>query len=76
MCKIAEPPNHQIGVLTIWGVSGLLIIFCVDLEISLGMIAGGADLRSFCADHNVTAVAAFPYLHRTLLEDFCSFNIL
>ena len=33
------------------------------------MGAGGADLRRLFADHDVTAVAAFPDLDLTLLED-------
>ena len=53
-----------------------LVILCMNLEIGFRVIAGGADLRSFCANHNVTAVAALPYLYRALLEHFGSFHIL
>lgn len=35
----------------------------MDLEVTLGMIAGRANLRSPGAHNDVSAVTAFPYLH-------------
>ena len=37
-----------------------LIIFGINLEIALGMCANGANLGSFFADADVTAVDALP----------------
>ena len=54
----------------------LLIILCVNFEISLSVIAGRADLRGGGADYDVTAVAAFPNFALALLEDFCGLDIL
>jgi len=45
-----------------------LIVFCVNFKIALGMVAGRADLRRFLTDHNVTAVAALPYLRISILS--------
>ena len=53
-----------------------LIIFRVDLKIALGMIAGRADFRRFLTDHNVTAVAALPYLDLTLGKDLRHLHIV
>ena len=53
-----------------------LIIFRVDFKIALGMIAGRADFRRFLADHNVTAVAALPYLDLTLGKDLRHLHIV
>ena len=36
------------------------IVFRLNLEIALGMCANGANLRSFFADADVTAVDALP----------------
>ena len=40
------------------------------------MVAGGANLWSFLTDHNVTAVAALPYLDLTLGKDLCHLHIV
>ena len=40
------------------------------------MVAGRADLRRFLTDHNVTAVAALPYLDLTLGKDLRHLNIV
>ena len=53
-----------------------LVVLCVDLEVALGMLAGGADLGSLDTDDDVTAVAALPHLDFALLEDLCGFHVL
>ena len=40
------------------------------------MVAGRADLRRFLTDHNVTAVAALPYLDLTLGKDLRHLHIV
>ncbi len=45
-----------------------LIIFCVDLKITLRMIAGRTDFRSLCSDYDMTAVTALPYLNLALCK--------
>ena len=40
-----------------------LIVLLVNLEVSLRMLANGANLRSLGANYDVTAVAAFPNLN-------------
>ena len=37
-----------------------LVILCLHLEVGLGVIANGADLRSLLANDDVTAVRALP----------------
>ena len=41
----------------------------MDLKIALRMVAGRTDLRCFFTDHNVTAVAALPYLDLAFGKD-------
>ena len=41
------------------------VILCVDFEVGLGMGAGGAKIRSFGSDDQMTTVAAFPDLDGT-----------
>ena len=53
-----------------------LVVLSVDFEVSLGMIAGGAQLRCLGADDDVAAVTAFPNLDLALLEDLSGFDIL
>src|SRR5574344_2148310 len=53
-----------------------LIILCVNFKVALGMVAGRADLRRFLTDHNVTAVAALPYLDLTLGKDLRHLHIV
>ena len=53
-----------------------LIVFCVNFKIALGMVAGWANLRSFLTDHNVTAVAALPYLDLTPGKDLRHLHIV
>ena len=36
------------------------IVFCLQLKISFGMSANGANFRGFLADNDVSAVAALP----------------
>ena len=57
------------------GVKGSIILG-VDLKVALGMGAGGAQLGSLGADHNVAAVAAFPNLNLALFKHLCGFDIL
>ena len=45
------------------------IVLGVDLEVGLGMGAGGADVGGLGAYHDVAAVAAFPHLDLALGED-------
>lgn len=52
------------------------VIFCVYLEIALRVIAYGANVGSFSANYDVTAVAAFPDLDLTFGEDLSRFHIL
>ena len=52
------------------------IILRVNFKVALGMVAGGADLRRFLTDHNVTAVAALPYLDFTLGKDLRHLHIV
>lgn len=40
---------------------GCLVVLGLELEVSLGMCAHGAELRSLLAEVQVTAVAALPY---------------
>ena len=49
-----------------WSV--LLIVLCVNLKIALRVIADRTYLRCFCSDHDMSAVAALPYLYFALLE--------
>ena len=37
-----------------------LIVFCLYLEVSLGVVADGTNLGGFLADDDVSAVAALP----------------
>ena len=53
-----------------------LIVFSVDFEVSLGVCAGGAKLGSIGANHQVTAVAAFPDLDFALGEDLGGLHVL
>ena len=53
-----------------------LVILGMDLEVALGMGAGGADGGSLGANHDVTAVAAFPNLNFALFEYLLGFNIV
>ena len=48
-----------------------LIVFRVDLKVALGMITGGADLRSLLTHNDVAAVAALPHLDLALGKDLC-----
>ena len=41
----------------------ILEIIHVDLKVALRMSAGRADFGSCFADDDMTAIAAFPYLH-------------
>ena len=52
------------------------VIFCMNLKIALGMIAGGANLRRFGAHHDVSAVPAFPNLHFALFKHFLALHIV
>ena len=54
----------------------LSIIFSVDLEVALGMSAGGADLRSGSSYHDMSAVAALPNLDLALLEYLSGLNVV
>lgn len=45
------------------GPDGGLEVVHVDLEVALGMSAGGADLGGSLTDDDMSAVAAFPDLH-------------
>lgn len=56
----------------IWYVS---VVFRVDLEIALRMIARRAHIRSLGAHDDVTAVAAFPDFYLALFEDLHGFHI-
>ena len=53
-----------------------LIILRVNFKVALGMVAGGANLRGFLTDHNVTAVAALPHLDLALFKYLCGFYVL
>ena len=55
---------------------GFLVVLGVNLEVSLWMSACWADLRSLCANYDVTTVAALPYLHLALLEHLSSLDVL
>ena len=52
------------------------VILAVDLEIGLRVRAGGADVRRFGADDDVTAVAAFPDLDLAFFKDGCGLDVL
>ena len=52
------------------------VVLLANLEICLRMLADGADLWRLGADHDVTAVAAFPDHHAALLEHGLSLHIL
>ena len=54
----------------------LLIVLCADFKIALGMVAGGADLGSLCADDDMPAVAALPDLDLALRENFSRLDIV
>ena len=45
-------------------------------EVALGMCAGGAYFGSLLADHDVSAVAALPYLHFALCEYLSGLHVL
>ncbi len=49
-------------------VKQILIIFFLNLEIALRMIAGRADFGRFCPDDDMSAVAALPYFDLTLFK--------
>jgi hypothetical protein len=53
-----------------------LIVLCMNFKVALGMVAGRADLRRFFTDHNVTAVAALPYLDLALGKDLRHLHIV
>ena len=67
-----------------WGTEGvevlkhffILIVFCVNFEVCLRMVTGGANLGGFNAHNDVTAVTAFPNLYLALFEHFSCFNVL
>ena len=48
----------------------------MNLEISLRMRAYRTNFRCFLAYYDMTAVAAFPYLHFALLKYFLRFHIM
>ena len=52
------------------------IVLGVDLEVGLGMGAGGAEVGSLGANHDVAAVAALPHLDLTLGKDSGGFHIV
>ena len=51
------------------------IILRVDLEVALGVVAGGADVGGLGADDDVAAVAAFPDLDLALFKDLGGLDI-
>ena len=51
------------------------VIVAVNLEETLGILAGRADLRRGGAHNNVTAVAALPHLHFAFFKDLGGFHI-
>lgn len=63
------------GVSFIYLIKSELVVFCVDFKIALWVVADGANLGSFFAYNNVTAVTALPHLDFAPFENFCSFNI-
>ena len=73
-CKSFVPKGqHPFGTVSgdaarVGGVSCvfLSIVLRVNLEIALGMVTGGADLRGLLPYHDVAAVAALPHLHLAL----------
>ena len=54
---------------------GKLIIFFVNFEIALRVVAYGTGLRRAFAHDYMTAVSAFPYLDFALFEHCGSFNV-
>ena len=46
-----------------------LIVFRVNFKVTLGMVAGRADLRCLLTDYDMTAVAALPHLDLALGKD-------
>ena len=48
----------------------------MDLEVALGMSAGGADLRSGSSYHDMSAVTALPNLDLALLEYLSGLNVV
>lgn len=59
------------GVSFIYLIKSELVVFCVDFKIALWVVADGANLGSFFAYNNVTAVTAFPNLDFAPFENFC-----
>ena len=57
-------------------VFGILVVFCVNFKIALGMCAGGAHFGCLGAHNDVSAVAAFPYLYFALFKYLSCFYIL
>ena len=53
-----------------------LVVLSVHFEVALRVGADRADLRCLSADHDVSAVAAFPNLDFTLFEDFLHLDVL
>ena len=52
-----------------------LIILGVQFEIGLGMSADGANLRRLGSHHDMTAVAALPYLHFAAGKDLLGLHV-
>ena len=59
----------------LWTRSIFLIVFSLDLEISLGMCANGAYFRSLLANNNVAAVRALPDHVAITREDQTALNV-
>lgn len=54
----------------------LSIVLLADFKIDLRVVADWADIGDFGADHDVTAVAALPYLLLVLDEDLLDLNVV
>lgn len=54
----------------------LLIVFCLQLEVRLRVLANRAELRSLLAYNDVTAVAALPDAIAVAREHYAVLNVL
>lgn len=53
-----------------------MIVLGPDLEVGLGMLADGADIRGCRADNNMSAVAALPDGDAALGKDLQGFHVV
>ena len=52
------------------------VVLFPELEIALGMVADGADVGSLGSDHEMSAVAALPYLNAALFKYLLTLDIV